>query len=81
MATLSRSRQFLLTQNTMMYSGECEDISIIIWRKGYKILTSQSLWKVDQNDLLVLHVTDYDNITAGLIQTILVKNNNSLFCS
>jgi hypothetical protein len=30
-------------------------------------------------DLLVLHVTDYDNITTGVIQTILVQNNKVFF--
>ena len=31
------------------------------------------------SDLLVLHVTDYDNITAGVIQAILVKNCKVFF--
>ena len=30
-------------------------------------------------DLLVLHVTDYDNITAGVIQTILIQNNKVFY--
>ena len=30
-------------------------------------------------DLLVLHVTDYDNITAGVIQTILIQNDKVFF--
>ena len=30
-------------------------------------------------DLLVLHVTDYDNITTGVIQTILIQNDKVFF--